>query len=136
MRRKSLLFTAMCFLTSFVAITGCKTNENLTQESVSSYVSEENAAEEKDASPLRVLIDVEYGSNVYWLQDSLANYDKEYIHGEWEGISLQDKMGDMGGPSDIEIEIVPIRENERDIYLTSLRTEMMSGGGPDVFVCG
>lgn len=136
MRRKFLLFTAMCFLTSFVAITGCKTNENRTSESVSSYATEENAAEEKDASPLRVLIDVEYGSNVYWLQDSLANYDKEYIHGEWEGISLQDKMGDMGGPSDIEIEIVPIRENERDIYLTSLRTEMMSGGGPDVFVCG
>ncbi len=136
MRRKSLLLTAVCFLTLFVAITGCKTNENRTSESVSSYATKENAAEEKDASPLRVLIDVEYGSNVYWLQDELARYQTKYINGELEGISLQDKMEDMGGPSDIEIEIAPIRENERDIYLTSLRTEMMSGGGPDVLVCG
>lgn len=136
MRRKSLLFTAVCFLTLIVAMTGCKTNESLTPEGVSSYATEENITDEIDNSPLRVFIDVEYGSNVYWLQDQLARYRTKFINGEWEGISFQDKMVDMGGPSDIEIEIAPIKENERDIYLTSLRTEMMSGGGPDVLVCG
>ena len=136
MRRISMLFTAVCFLTLFVAITGCKTEENLTLEGVSSYDSEENAAEEKNSSPLQVLIDVEYGSNIYLrLQDELTNYGKEYVHGKWEGVSLQDKIADMGGPSSVEVEIAPIRENERDVYLTGLRTEMMSGGGPDVFVC-
>lgn len=131
-----MLFTAVCFLTLFVAITGCKTEENLTLEGVSSYDSEENAAEEKNSSPLQVLIDVEYGSNIYLrLQDELTNYGKEYVHGKWEGVSLQDKIADMGGPSSVEVEIAPIRENERDVYLTGLRTEMMSGGGPDVFVC-
>ncbi|MEY8313369.1 hypothetical protein AALA61_15675 [Oscillospiraceae bacterium 42-9] len=135
MRRKSLLLTAVCFLTLFVAITGCKTNENLTSESVSTFVSEENGAEETETSPLRVLIDIEYGSNVYWLQDSLSRYRTKRINGEEEPISLQTWIENMGGPSDIEIEIAPIRENERDIYLSSLRTEMMSGGGPDVFVC-
>lgn len=135
MRRISILFTAVCFLTLFVAITGCKTNETLTPEGVSSYATEENAAEETDASPLRVLIDVEYGSNVYWLQDSLSRYRTKYINGEEKPISLQTWIENMGGPPSVEIEIAPIRENERDVYLTSLRTEMMSGGGPDVFVC-
>ncbi|QQR30080.1 extracellular solute-binding protein [Acutalibacter muris] len=117
-------------------MTGCKKNKNLESEGVSSYVSEESAANEEDTSPLRVLIDLEYGSDVYVrLQDELENYDKEYVRGKWEGISLQAKIEDMGGPSSVEIEIAPIRENERDVYLTSLRTEMMSGGGPDVFVC-
>lgn len=133
MRKISILFIAVCFLT---LLAGCKTNETLIPEGVSSYASEENPAEKENASPLRVLIDGEYGSNIYWLQESLANYDKEYIHGKWEGISLQAKIENMGGPSSVEIEIAPIRENERDVYLTSLRTEMMSGGGPDVFVCG
>lgn len=136
MRKNSMLFIAMCILTIFVAIAGCKTDDNLPPESVSSYASEGNVAEETDASPLRVFIDVEYGSNVYWLQDTLARYRTECINGEEEPINFQTWIENMGGPSSVEIEIAPIRENERDIYLTSLRTEMMSGGGPDVFVCG
>jgi len=131
MKRISMLFTAVCFLTLFVAMPGCKTNESLTPEDVSSY-----ATEEENASPLRVFIDVEYGSNIYLrLRDELANYKERYIDGEKVGISIQTVIEDMGGPS-IELEIAPTRENERDIYLTSLRTEIMSGGGPDVFVCG
>lgn len=131
MRRIIISFTAVCFLTLLVVMTGCKTNKSHTPEGASSY-----AAEENDTSPLRILIDVEYGSNVYVrLQDELARYRTENIDGKDEPISFQTWIENMGGPSSVEIEIAPIRENERDVYLTSLRTEMMSGGGPDVFVC-
>ena len=136
MKRIFILFTAVCFLTLLVAMTGCKTNESLTPEVVSSYVSENNDAEETAASPLRVFIDVEYGSNIYArLKDKLASYRTKRINGEEEPISFQTWIENMGGPSSVEIEIAPIRENERDVYLTNLRTEMMSGGCPDVFVC-
>lgn len=131
MKRISILFTAICFLTLLLATPGCTPNKSPAPESVSSY-----ASEETDTSPLRVLIDVEYGSNIYVrLQDELAKYKTEYINGEEAPISFQTWIENMGGPSSVEVEIAPIRENERDVYLTRLRTEIMSGGGPDVFVC-
>ncbi len=37
---------------------------------------------------------------------------------------------------DVEIEFLPLEEAERSVRLSSLRTEIMSGKGPDVFVLG
>lgn len=137
MKRIYMLFIAVCFLTLLVAMTGCKTNESLTPEAVSSYASEDNDAEETDASPLRVFIDVEYGSNIYArLKDELARYRTKYVDGEEEPITFQTWIEKMGGPSGIELEIPPANGSDRDIVLTNLRTEIMAGGGPDVFVCG
>lgn len=137
MKRISMLFTAVCILSLLVAITGCKTNESFTPEAVSSYVSEDNDAEETDDSPLRVFIDVEYGSNIYArVKDELAKYRTKYVDGEEEPISFQTWIEKKGGPSGIELEIPPANGSDRDIVLTSLRTEIMAGGGPDVFVCG
>ena len=105
----------------------------------------DGAPEESSASPgsseqndpLRVLIDVEYGSNIYLsLKDELGAYMEEYSQGKKKNVSFQTVIENMGGPSSVEIEIPPIKENDWDMYLTSLRTEMMAGGGPDVFVCG
>ena len=100
------------------------------ESSASSGSSEQN-------DPLRVLIDVEYGSNIYLsLKDELGAYMEEYSQGKKKNVSFQTVIENMGGPSSVEIEIPPIKENDWDMYLTSLRTEMMAGGGPDVFVCG
>lgn len=38
-----------------------------------------------------------------------------------------------GGPKDIEFEIIPKNGSEREAYLPRIKTEMMSGEGPDVF---
>lgn len=129
MKRKHTALILALLMVMLALMPGCRTGGEGEEQSSS------GGAEKTE--PLRVFIDVEYGSNMYSrLKNELANYDKEYVHGKWEGVSLQDKIADMGGPSSVEIEIAPIREDERDVYLTSLRTEMMSGGGPDVFVCG
>lgn len=39
-----------------------------------------------------------------------------------------------GGPENIEIEYLPALGTERETELTRMRTEMMSGGGPDIFI--
>ncbi len=130
MKKASIFMVFLCLIIVLAVTSGCKTAEKAAPQKDASDVSTG-----EDTSPLRVLIDVEYGSNIYRFREGLENYDKENVRGEWKGVSLKDKLEDMGGPSSIEIEIAPVRENERDIFLTSLRTEMMSGGGPDVFVC-
>ncbi len=87
--------------------------------------------------PLRVFIDVEYGSSVYArIEDELLEYMEEYDQGKKKNVSFKARIKDMGGPSSIEIEIPPVQGNDREIYFTGLRTEIMAGGGPDVFVCG
>ncbi len=130
MKKASIFMVFLCLIIVLAVTSGCKTAEKAAPQKDASDVSTG-----EDTSPLRVLIDVEYGSNIYRFREGLENYDKENVRGEWKGVSLKDKLEDMGGPSSIEIEIAPVRENERDVFLTSLRTEMMSGGGPDVFVC-
>ncbi len=132
MGKKFIFLFAMCILFAFAFITGCKVNENDVPQSIIS-----NPVREKDSSPLRVFVDIEFGSNIYLkLEDELADYMQSYEQGKKIKISFDDMIEDMGGPSSIKIEIPPIQGNDRDIYFTSLRTEIMAGGGPDVFVCG
>lgn len=49
-----------------------------------------------------------------------------------------DYVADLGavseGPTDIELELIPNMGAEREAALDRLRTEIMSGGGPDVFI--
>ena len=43
-------------------------------------------------------------------------------------------VAQMGGPSDVILEFLPESGTERDTMITRIRTEMMAGGGPDVFI--
>lgn len=47
---------------------------------------------------------------------------------------LKSSIMNIGGPKDIEFEIIPKNGSEREIYLSRIRTEIMSGEGPDVFL--
>ena len=129
MKKIILLLANVCLLTLFSTLAGCSTDENNT---LSSYDAGKMAS-----SPLRVLFDVEFGSNLYLkLEDELATYKVESVEGVKKRLSFQAMVKEMGGPSSIKIEIPPVQGNEREMYLTNLRTEIMAGGGPDVFVCG
>ena len=52
--------------------------------------------------------------------------------------SFLETVAMMGGPSDVVLEIVPRSGVERETAIDRIRTEIMSGKGPDVFIvpCG
>lgn len=41
---------------------------------------------------------------------------------------------EKGGPTDVAVEYIPVSGSEREIKLESLRVELMSGEGPDLFI--
>lgn len=127
MKRKHTALILVLLMVMLALMPGCRTGREGEERSSS------GGAEKTE--PLRVFVDVEYGSNIYFsLEDELADYMQSYEQGKKKKISFQALIDGMGGPS-IKLEIPPIQGNERDMYFTSLRTEIMAGGGPDVFVC-
>ncbi len=98
---------------------------------------ESQAPEGGEQEPLRVLIDVGFGSRVSSsVQKTLDDFQEiSSKGGNAQYKSFQNVIAELGGPEDIELEFPPSSGDERDAYLTALRTEMMAGKGPDVFVC-
>ena len=80
----------------------------------------------KEQKPLRVLVDyIPMGNEV----DDSVEFDFEAFRRE---------LIEVGGPADIELEIVPPITSgdsaERESKLTRIRTEIMAGQGPDIFI--
>lgn len=71
---------------------------------------------EKSAAPLRVCVDVG-GPN------ASVNFD-----------NLLKTIADYGGPGDVEVEYVPQEGGDRESAIKRLKTELMSGAGPDLFI--
>ena len=118
-------FIALMMAVLLLALTGCKSDHK------------DVPSDPDTTEPLRVLIDVEFGSSVF---DSIKTSMKEYEKLPSKGstvkyASFQDVIADLGGPEDIQLEFPPKSGEERDAYMTALRTEMMAGKGPDLFVC-
>lgn len=87
--------------------------------------------EPEKSEPLRVLVDAEYSS----VPDTrVREVLSQTTVDSTETKGLAEIVKEKGGP-DIAFEYPPIFGNERDSYLTSLRVELMSGSGPDVFLC-
>ncbi len=87
-----------------------------------------------EESSLRVLMDLDMGSNI--VEPKLKRALEKYLETEDGGFqSFQSTIKALGGPEKLELEFPPVQGNEREMYLTSLRTEIMAGKGPDVFVC-
>lgn len=74
------------------------------------------------AEPLRVCIDVEYLK--YFNDGSSDETLRRFL----------DHVEDLGGPENVVIDAVPSKGVERESALQRLRTEIMSGKGPDVFI--
>ena len=123
---KKLTATLLSLLMLIAALGGCRPKD----------AEESRAPEGGGAEPLRVFIDVEFGSNVFIsVQEFLRDYEAETTKGgKTKYKSLQAVIAELGGPEDIELEFAPKCGDERDAYMTALRTEIMAGKGPDVFV--
>lgn len=81
--------------------------------------------EEKEVEPLRVCVDLEcVGTSLYSGTSDLESL----VH------ALKSSIMNIGGPKDIEFEILPEAGVERDTAIKRIRTEIMSGEGPDVFI--
>lgn len=79
--------------------------------------------QEDEKKPLRFLVDLEFGI----LPDSTQIKT---------GISdFLKTIKKLGGPQEMKLETLPADPEKRRIALQNLRVELMSGGGPDVFLC-
>ena len=82
---------------------------------------ENTSQENRSGKPLRFCIDIGWGT-----------FYAGGIEGPAE--SFLKLCEQAGGPEQVELEIIPSEGEERDATLQRLRTEIMSGGGPDVFL--
>lgn len=87
--------------------------------------------EPEKPEPLRVLVDAEYNSVP---STKIREILSQTIVDSTKTKSIEKIVKEKGGP-DVAFEYPPIFGNERDIYLNNLRVELMSGAGPDVFLC-
>ncbi len=84
------------------------------------------SADSKEYGPIKVFVDIENAPGYHsWDSDKYSNL--------LVGTELMTKIQELGGP-EIEIVTIPREGNERQIELTRIRTEMMAGEGPDVFI--
>lgn len=93
-------------------------------------LSEDSSAEE--IKPLRVLVDIEYASSS--VQPTPRSALKFYPLAK-SPQSFEKALEETLGIADVTVEEFPGRLEERETRLTNLRTEIMSGGGPDVYIC-
>lgn len=77
--------------------------------------------------PLRVCADLMVGG--FPIPDGSEISTKKMVENLFSDLKL------YGGPEDVEIELIPGDGDARSAALTRIRTEIMSGGGPDVFLC-
>lgn len=73
------------------------------------------------SEPLRVLVDAD-GAD--WEVNSCKGIMEEFLK----------SVEAMGGPSNVELEVLPALGDAREAAIDRIRTEIMSGSGPDVFI--
>lgn len=115
-------------------ISGCSTLES--PSSIPDEASEDlglSSANAKDPSStepgLRLLMDI---LPMHDDKRAAADVAKQRSAAEALVKAAQEK----GGPADVTIETLPADQTERETAITRLRTEIMSGGGPDLFIIG
>lgn len=76
----------------------------------------------REAGPLRICVDV--GGGMFFRRSSPAL--------EFE--NLLKNLADYGGPKEVEVEYIPEEGADRESVIKHLKTELMSGSGPDLFI--
>lgn len=79
-----------------------------------------SCALQKEAGPLRILLDV---------SDRTMSNPTDFVFDK-----LLESIAEAGGPADVEVEYLPRTGVERETAITRLRTEIMAGEGPDLFI--
>lgn len=78
---------------------------------------------EKDTGPLRICVDVG-GAGKYSAGPTPSTVFE----------NLLKSMEDYGGPTEVEVEYIPKEGADRKSMIKHLKTELMSGSGPDLFI--
>lgn len=78
-----------------------------------------------ESQPLRILVDTYYENAGFFSQKTLKKDFSAYVN---YTLGLEQ--------DDLDLEFLPTDETERELRISALRTEIMSGGGPDVFLLG
>ena len=89
--------------------------------------------EQNNNKKLRICFDV---GSILDIQNGSSNL-QSYVETFIRCLAESEKNGGLS-PDDVEIEIIPSdisQTTERSAILQRIRTEIMTGGGPDVFVC-
>lgn len=111
---KKLISILLCIILFCVMVSGCERIPDI--ESV----------EDITDKPLRLCVDFGDSRPVDMTKD-------EVMKSTLKSLELYYKAGE-GGPEKIEYEIIPSTGTARKTALTRIRTEIMAGGGPDVFI--
>ena len=75
----------------------------------------------KSSKPLRLCVDLEKGVQFSKMAEPAVK-------------GFLETVADLGGPEDVEVEYIPAPGEERQNVLQRLRSEIMAGEGPDVFI--
>lgn len=78
----------------------------------------------ESGEPLRLCVDLHLGFS-FTPSDGYESAVKRFLS----------TVAEKGGPENVTVEVIPDEGAERESALTRIRTEIMSGGGPDVFIC-
>lgn len=87
----------------------------------------------KGSSSLRIVVDIDFGSTITTPRCKTALEKYQEVDGKTK--SFETVIAELGGPKNVAIEFAPPQGEKRSDYLKKLRTEIMSGMGPDVFIC-
>lgn len=118
----------LALVLTLVLLSAC-TTQPVQESKNGSSVSDGGAAQRgedtvADGEPLRVLIDAKYAGVVEGV--TLDNLGERLVS------NVKLSGGKLG---EVEFEYLPKEEEERAAALTHMRTEIMSGNGPDLFIC-
>ena len=135
MKRVVTLLLALTLLFTFLGCSSEPKEKDAVDEYIEYVEKQENATNqfigygkketEISEDPLRILMDLEYVRGEPYDTSSLLN---EFIY----------TLEQSGELYDVVIEYVPRHGLDRELMLNQIREELMSGGGPDVFImnCG
>ena len=130
---KKLIAIILSALVLMSALSACKPGGGESSKATSSTAQPEAVEQE----PLRVFIDVDVDSNIIspTLREPLNKYEETTLkNGRKLHNSFETVIKNLGGP-ELELEFPPNDASKREPYISNLRTEILAGKGPDVFVC-
>lgn len=81
--------------------------------------------EEAETEPLRVCADLSIGGFLVNSEEDVKQAVEQFLA----------SAADRGGPKDVEVEYLPREGAARETAVVRVRTEIMSGKGPDLFLC-
>ena len=110
---KKIISLLLCVLLVCVGFSACDANSP----------AEDSSSANPSGKPLRLCADFGVG---HVLDPSGGQ--------EYALKTFLNSVADRGGPTDVEIELIPWSGSERQTALNRIRVELMSGQGPDIFI--